>query len=46
MSDIFNYALEYSGLACALFLVYEIWQNRRLEKRITELEQELKNGKS
>ncbi|WP_283956612.1 hypothetical protein [Campylobacter mucosalis] len=41
MSEIFNYALEYSGLACAIFLVYEIWQNRCLEKRIKELEDEL-----
>ncbi|WP_283240630.1 hypothetical protein [Campylobacter mucosalis] len=41
MSEIFHYALEYSGLACAIFLAYEIWQNRRLEKRIKELEDEL-----
>lgn len=33
--------LNISSLACALFLLYELYTNRKLKKRINELEKAL-----
>lgn len=32
---------DIATLACAGFLIYEIWQNKKLEKRIKQLEDRL-----
>ncbi|MGH1601726.1 hypothetical protein [Campylobacter majalis] len=45
LSDIFGFALQYSGFACALFLIYEMYQNKKLQKRIKDLENRLKDEK-